>query len=126
MLLREDEARQRWCPHARIPLYAAKPAEVESPASANRPMPGTDAHVLESIDRATRCISSGCMAWRWEPMRRVAVAKGSLTDEDRRALAEAGPSGTYIEVVPMQDGPGPLPEPMPRYGYCGLAGKPCG
>ena len=65
MTLTEDDAKQRWCPHVRVPAYEAQPTEEEGPASANRsPCEATQMHIAR-MHAATRCIGSGCMAWRW-------------------------------------------------------------
>lgn len=67
--LLESEAKKRWCPHARIPLYGTSPTDEEGPAGANRPPPsltaGNTRMVVEAVAAATRCIGSDCMAWRW-------------------------------------------------------------
>ena len=55
MYLTEDEARQKWCPHARVPLAA-------DGYTGNRMDDTTGAIVPEF---GSRCIASQCMAWRW-------------------------------------------------------------
>ena len=123
MLLTESEAKARWCPHARIPLYAASPADEESPASANRPMPGTSAYASNATQDATRCIASGCMAWRFaqmEPPRFVVreLDPVEMASWQRERAGEAG----YLEVTARDPQEPVAIEAVTRLGYCGLAG----
>ena len=53
MLLTEDEARQKWCPHVSL-------CEVGGAIYDNR----GQSHGF------TRCIASECMSWRWSDERR--------------------------------------------------------
>ena len=54
--MKENEAKMKWCPFARVPVYDSK-GSVKGVASTNRvegkPGPGTT------------CLGRGCMAWRW-------------------------------------------------------------
>lgn len=56
--MKEQEAKTKWCPFARTALneWASINRAGTVAIEANR---GTD--VIEE----TRCIASGCMAWRW-------------------------------------------------------------
>lgn len=93
-LMTEEEARARWCPFARVPLYAAQPVQEESPTAANRAPPGASDSTRAGVDRETRCLGGECMAWRWEPL-------ASIVDSQRL-----------------------LGEPIePKRGSCGLAGR---
>jgi hypothetical protein len=67
--------------------------------------------------KAPRCAGSECMAWRWAPLPGTLVVKGSIGIEDW----EAATAGSFIPLRPGESG---MPEPLPRLGYCGLAGKP--
>lgn len=62
----EDEARQKWCPFARV----AYPESISGCNVINRlyntPSPGP-----------CRCIASGCMVWRWE-IRNVEPPEGEI------------------------------------------------
>jgi hypothetical protein len=58
MLLSEDEAKERWCPEARV-SYLHETAENGVTASTyNRTWNGYEL-------REARCLGSKCMAWRW-------------------------------------------------------------
>lgn len=72
----EEEAKTRWCPFARVTLYVRGDApDLPKPVDlcghgANKILtddPALTASIQEAINRtgATRCIGSGCMAWRW-------------------------------------------------------------
>lgn len=63
MMLTEDQARTKWCPHVRELMDDA--------ASANRDYKGGLGNI------AARCIASECMQWRWRD------------DEQRRANRDA-------------------------------------
>jgi hypothetical protein len=57
VLLSEEEARQRWCPHARAMGYARDAGNITKlVAGYNRDHP--DGNI-------PACIASHCMAWRW-------------------------------------------------------------
>ena len=51
----EDEAKQKWCPHARLRTSWSSPYGGVALAGTNRWEKGN-----------AKCIASGCMAWRWE------------------------------------------------------------
>lgn len=74
----EEEAKTKWCPFSRF---------YSTTGAFNRSGDG--------IDRASKCIGSGCMAWRW--------IKDPVTD-----LFTHGKE---------------LPDYKGEHGYCGLAGK---
>lgn len=57
----EDEAKLLWCPEARVSLYHRS-------TDANRMVrygsgEGSEDH--QAFLKETRCLGSGCMAWRW-------------------------------------------------------------
>lgn len=91
----EKEAKERWCPFARVFHYKFS---MECPEAV--PVPAHNRIVInkeDDVDPVTacdygnlKCIASGCMAWRW--------------DEERGSHeVEAG---------------------RPPLGFCGLSGKP--
>lgn len=51
MLVTEERAKTKWCPHAAIDCSAA-----------NRPNPGNNCDVTAGW---APCVASDCMAWRW-------------------------------------------------------------
>ena len=58
----EEEAKQRWCPQTRVSLYHRS-------TDANRMArygSGVDSEDMQAFQAATRCLGSGCMAWRWD------------------------------------------------------------
>lgn len=79
----EDEAKTRWCPFVRNVIDSA------DYAAGNRFDTSS-----ESLQQMTRCIGSGCMAWRWTLEPRTETHGSGLTED-------------FIGG-----------------GYCGLAGKP--
>jgi hypothetical protein len=90
----EDEATRKWCPFSNVNIPYQNTG-----AGGNR---GHFSEVGQFQERYTRCIGSGCMAWR-------------LTD-----LVEV-PSGTPGAVLVPNMGHRWF---APQQGYCGLAGKP--
>ena len=58
MMLTEEEARRKWCPHARVQL--------ELPTEGNPPVNRDNANIF--------CMASLCMAWRWVPMNAAEIA----------------------------------------------------
>lgn len=76
MLVTEEQAGSKWCPHVRATIYARGNApELPTPINvvghgANRITtddPDIDARIADVIDatKLTRCIGPKCMAWRW-------------------------------------------------------------
>ncbi|GEM_PF-883408 len=61
MLMTEEEALTRWCPHARVSTLVTGTDYNETAvggAACNR----ADSH---SMYEGANCIAGGCMAWRW-------------------------------------------------------------
>lgn len=54
MLMTEDQASTKWCPHAR--------QSAEDFSTYNRMEDGT-------VSESCLCVASGCMAWRWKRVR---------------------------------------------------------
>lgn len=103
MLLTEQQAKTKWCPHARVIRWE----------TTNEPDRSTD-HLIGGVNRdalgrtknpgSCRCIAGECMAWRWE----------SVESWNKRPA----------QPLPMDDA---LCEPDTvswRHGYCGLSGRP--
>ncbi len=61
-MLTEDEAKQKWCPFARI-----GGGQGVDGAAYNR----IEHHGGDISHTAAQCIGSACMAWRWEPISRL-------------------------------------------------------
>ncbi len=60
MYLTEDEAKQQWCPHARV----CEVGDGELYGPFNRYHTSEQSGPTDSGNEA-RCIASQCMAWRW-------------------------------------------------------------
>lgn len=100
MMLTEADAKTRWCPHV-----GARASPDASPTT------------RDAIDRATRCIGSACMAWRFAAVPGMIVR--SVPPQELASWQRQQPN-EYIEVAPIE----PALPPVERMGYCGLAGKP--
>lgn len=126
MIVTETEAKERWCPHARVPLYAACATGEESPAAANRAAPGSSESVRAGAAEQCRCLGSGCMAWRWiaPPVPRMQTRHYSQAE--LVALREARTPGGYVEVrqTDLPRVAEALRHEADGLGYCGLSGAP--
>jgi hypothetical protein len=89
----EDEAKTKWCPFSRFAWPHG--------ATANRDE-GDDWH--PDMAKATRCIGSACMAWRWE------------TEEFEQAIERYEDSFNIGGITHRE-------KPVCQ-GHCGLAGNP--
>ena len=102
MLMTEQEARTKWCPHYR--QYQGEDATGD-----NRPGGGFN----------PLCIASDCMAWRW--------ADPAEKHERRQCETCGGTGGTEERACMDCEGEGvrlhPYPTPA-RRGYCGAFGHP--
>jgi hypothetical protein len=85
----EEEAKQRWCPFTRS--GAADSAGINRSLKVDETLGVNPEQRLVS---ATRCLGSGCMAWR--------VNRDVYRDMNTEITGQT----------------------LPSYGYCGLAGKP--
>ena len=140
----EDEARMKWCPHARA-------VEMDG----DEPATGYPVGNRSAVGRGhpfCRCIASDCMAWRWADRKYEYVRTLNLTD-DQEKMAERIKTHPSERLVWRRPEGEPLPPPgegwvpagdiekargyvdgvfdrrwkRPRpnqRGYCGLAGKP--
>lgn len=54
----EDEAKTKWCPFAQTVISDGN--------AGNRLSYGTPRFSVGEITADTRCLGSGCMAWRWQ------------------------------------------------------------
>jgi len=100
----EEEAKQRWCPFARIDSTAA-----------NRPNPGDN---FDPSAGWPPCIASACMAWRWSEAKRTAAF---LEAVQQHMAGQAKPNfNTAVQAVYAERG-GQFER---SEGYCGLAGAP--
>lgn len=110
MLLTEDQARTKWCPHARV--VEVDDDQLHGPF--NRYHPNADAN----FSGVAKCIASGCMAWR------IGAHKGqefTVSAEHADALIHHG-----CETVARNAGPFETDVTVRRVvdlGFCGLAGQ---
>lgn len=103
----EDDARQRWCPFARI---------FNGGTATNRMVTGEPAP-------ASHCLGHGCMAWRWQPL----AVDNAYLEAVKRATAEAKEAGTFVNLAAAKVNANRAAYGLPERsteGYCGLAGKP--
>ena len=108
-MMTEDEATEKWCPHARLlEPYAEK-------TSINR---GTDDAPV------SLCIGSACMAWRWAGVE----VEQKLQPKDQRRFDGGGiEADGWRYVVSYDDGMDLFERAKSdgkKLGYCGLAGTP--
>ena len=92
----EAEARQCWCPFARVVEVLDDEQPVEGYPVGNRSASGQHGH-----PRA-RCVGTECMAWRW--------------DMSWESSTEEGQSGDLVVRLKRR-------QDEPKRGYCGLAGQ---
>lgn len=58
MIVTEQEARTKWCPHARVPgMHGVQ--SVNRQKEATRPFSAI-------LPASCRCVASECMAWKWK------------------------------------------------------------
>ena len=93
----EDEAKTKWCPHARVATYAM---------GGDGGMAATNKVSNGKIRDGARCIGSECMAWRWQ-VTRPEIGQTSVQD----TLGSA-------HYTPLFG----RPQTSTTDGYCGLAG----
>lgn len=92
----EDEAKKKWCPHARI-------------KGSNRAYEVGEGGVAVLVDGRPLCIASACMAWRWI----------DAPVEGREGSQEAVQIGSRVHVERV-----PAIKAVVGDGFCGLAGAP--
>lgn len=110
----EDEAREKWCPFARVAVTEHSDMHA-SIASANR-LPGTGGSAVDDPDLewpSPRCIASDCMAWR----KKLAV---KWTDRNK---GEPDPDPEIWGLINGDEGICEWRSYEPIQGYCGLAGQ---
>ena len=81
----ENEAREKWCPFARIG-FSGRPGS----AAVNRIM-DVDSEKPALLNNVTPCIASDCMAWR-DDKTANAVARSRMDNEDHGYCGLAGES----------------------------------
>lgn len=57
----EEDAKAKWCPHARSLVVVAAGKKIDLVASCNRVQ---GIHLADKGEN--NCIASACMAWRWD------------------------------------------------------------
>jgi hypothetical protein len=103
MILTEEQAKTKWCPHVR---QAVEHEEGLRVADRELTMTNVD-HTPNTI--TANCIGSACMQWRWAQKRNPDFV----------------PKNYMVATLPTHpaDHVSPFIEDTSR-GYCGLAGKP--
>lgn len=96
----EDEAKNKWCPFARV---ASLDDDREDVSARNRW--SRDGETKWGPVAGAACIGSACMAWQWEQE----ANQPALLDWAHGDMAAPAPPSTRQSTVA---------------GFCGLAGKP--
>ena len=97
----EDEARQKWCPFARVAMISS--SDIECPPCNRLAIDGVSG--LEKNPAGARCIASDCMAWRQTAT--LWLKDGALK-----------PTRVHSDMpIPH------LADQIGSEGHCGLAGK---
>jgi hypothetical protein len=99
-MLTEAQAKEKWCPFARVaePWRWANSGEPQHPASVNR---GSDA-LLEAGNLGTRCLGSGCMAWRSTAL--IVPRDQAVDDSAREPHGFCGLAGAERPFYTIRDG----------------------
>lgn len=107
----EEEAKKKWCPHARFKFSALS----DCPAS-NRD-DGSDGCKNPFLRSGTRCLGSECMAWRWSTAKETEAFLGLVRDR-MKATGENFAKATQAALVENGE------TFVKTEGFCGLAGAP--
>ena len=102
----EDEAKDKWCPFARVSETGGRSVAINRDAE---PWP--------------TCVASKCMAWRW----RLLMADAAYLEAVKLATKEAKASGGNPKLAAqhVNDNRAKYGLPVKSFdGYCGLAGQP--
>ncbi|KTS02514.1 hypothetical protein SB2_25530 [Methylobacterium radiotolerans] len=107
--LTHAQASEMWCPFGRLAVKLEDETGATGIAAANRTLNGD----------GTRCLTTGCMAWRGIP----SDNGESKIEGIRRRRAETGctlvAAKDYVETHPDY-----LHRQASECGYCGIAGRP--
>jgi hypothetical protein len=98
----EDETKKKWCPMARVQQASEGNEPIGEPFNRQWKQEGLSGHHSIAI-KATQCIASDCMMWRW--------------NMDYESMTEEGHGGDVIIRLKRKAN-------EPKMGYCGLAGRP--
>ena len=85
----EDEARQKWCPFARVAMISS--SDIECPPCNRLAIDGVSG--LEKNPAGARCIASDCMAWRWHTSPAQAVEINARGNAGAKAHGVCGLAG---------------------------------
>lgn len=123
MLTTEQEARTKWCPHARVNTL------VQDMDHASTAVGGAACNRSSETTMTDKplCIASGCMAWRWSDKtverRAEKVGVEPPSGEGWRMEGSKRARRFGATTVRLQDWIREKPNPR---GYCGAFGKPEG
>ena len=73
----EDEAKEKWCPFARLG-FSGRPGS----AAVNRILDVDNPAIMDNL---TQCIGSDCMAWRWSKLPNHVSQMQMITDPDKHS-----------------------------------------
>lgn len=100
MLLTEEQARAKWCPHARTSWDGS-------------PTYNRDSRV-GTLPPSTLCVASECMSWRWARYPSV-----TLDCEEEADFGAKYHDDAYVR----RELPNGFIQYTPNNGFCGIAGK---
>jgi hypothetical protein len=91
MLMTEEEAKSKWCPHARV-------SDDEAGDGATG---GNNRWLRARSAEECMCIGSGCMAWRWRDLNSIYEYR-TVTDDRFAKRIEALPEGMKTDAFYAQ------------------------
>lgn len=124
MLITEEQARTKWCPHVRLDVI-----DSECRPHNRILVEESDSNSPEqcAFDGPLVCISSCCMAWRWGPTSSESVWVHPVDNGDGKFEDPMPPEddgrGEWMRVSVRHDGAHQfMRDRRSDLGYCGLSG----
>lgn len=104
MMVREETAKTKWCPHARLPATDGGAYNRMRVSGENMSPP------------SSTCIGAGCMAWRWGSLEPHKISHTPVEGWEHCPADEAGEWQEYW-LEPQEEAA------KRRLGWCGLSGR---